>query len=85
MPSHQENLQTAKQLTELLDTMKSIHGTKWKDIVAEQQPLIERLMIQQGHRNPLQAIIPVVKQMHADGTCPFLVLAVATEMSATKR
>ena len=80
MRSYEENLETATRLEQLRSAMKSVYGEQWEEIIAEQRPIIESLMERDGHNNPIKAVIPVAKQMRADGHDPLLVLAVAAEL-----
>lgn len=62
------------------DFIKNSSGDEWSQIVAEQRGMIEDLMKAKSE-SALQVVLPIAKEMSADGENPQLILAVAVEIS----
>lgn len=61
--------------------MKRLHGPKWSQIVSDTKPSILKFMELTKTTNPLEAILPIAKQMSAAGENPMTMIAVACEIS----
>lgn len=78
---------TTKQITiaakmlELRDTMKARHGQDWKHRSHPYRVLIQDAMDRTNNNNPLSAVIPMAKDMSAQGHNPTMLMAVAVDMS----
>lgn len=78
---------TTKQITiaanmfELRDTMKLLHGDKWKDVMADLGTALQLQMKATNNPNPLSAVIPIAKAMSVAGHNPALLMAVAVDMA----
>jgi hypothetical protein len=65
--------------------MKKAFVNCWDDVVAEQRPFIELIMTQDGHSDPLRAVVPYVSDMEKRGQDPSLIIAVAYELKLKRK
>ena len=67
-------------LTGIHSLIKRAYVNCWDDVVAEQRPFIELIMREDGHSDPLRAVVPYVSDMEKRGQDPSLIIAVAYEL-----
>ncbi len=60
--------------------IKKVYSEVWEDVVNEQRPYIELIMQQDGHSDPLRAVVPYVSDMEKRNQDPSLIIAVAYEL-----
>lgn len=81
---------TEKQITiaagmfELRDSMKRLYGESWSEVTKELRCTLTLVMQRTRNDNPLSAVIPIAKDMQANGHSPVLLMAVAVDMADSK-
>jgi hypothetical protein len=73
-------VRVSDKLIETRDGIKRLLAEKWPEKLREIRPVIEWLMTRQGSDNALEVVLPIAKEMSADGHSPAMLLAVACEM-----
>jgi len=73
------SIELALSIEENRKTIANIYGSQWPEIVAEQRPLIDDLMIRMKATNPLSLIAKLLRDTPNDSDGPLL-LAVAAEI-----
>lgn len=71
----------AAQMLELRDAMKRLYGEKWGDVTKDYRCTLALVMERTGNTNPLSAVIPLAKDMSANGHNPLLLMSVAVDMA----
>ncbi len=75
-------IELAVELKQVHAAMKKMYGTRWPKQAAAHRKHIAAHMLRTGETNPLAAVIPVAKEMAAEGVSPAMVIAVAVEMAS---
>lgn len=77
----QKKIEIAAKMFELRDTMKRLYGATWGEVTKEYRCTLTLVMQRTGNTNPLSAVIPLAKDMSANGHNPTLLMAVAVDMA----
>jgi len=73
----------SNQLLDNLSVQKRLHGSRWRDVMADLGTALQLHMKATGETNPINAALPIAKKMSAAGENPMIFIAVATELANT--
>ncbi len=74
-------IRTSVKLTRELNAIRRLYGDKWRNHSQPYRARIERDMRRRCVDSPIEAAIPIAKDMSEHGHNPIMLLAVAAEMS----
>jgi hypothetical protein len=64
---------------------KAAFSNCWDEVVAEQKPFIDWIMTEEGHSDPMKAILPLVREMERRRQDSSLIIAVAYELKSKSK
>lgn len=73
----------SNQLLDNLSVQKRLHGSRWREVMADLGTALQLHMKATGESNPINAALPIAKKMSAAGENPMIFIAVATELANT--